>query len=615
MALHTNIRVTIGDMRLSVVDNFSLTENVGSHATFQISVDGAHFANGENASTALLERSQSYLGEACIIQIENLSGSSNNDTPLTFKGIVTHLQGYRDSDKGETREMVSISGMSSSILLDSGSYHTSHLEQPLSSIASSTIEGYDQSVLNVIIAPETDDTLGYSVQYQQSKFAYLQHLAAIKGEYLLYSKDTLYFGKPDLGEAISLDLGSSLENISIGLNTGPSKFSYFANDYFNQAEVVSATEDAADASTGGFASLATNVSNRLYPQEAQIALPTYEDAQLQQRADTAVAKQKKVNGQAQVTLNGTSYKTAISLGMVITIRNAGNTYGEYRVTSITHTCGDSGNYKNRFSAVPMDVDVYPNTNIHAFAKSDTQVAKVIDNVDPEGMSRIKVQFPWQVSLNLTTPWLRVLTPSSGADKGFHFIPEIDEEVLIGFEGSNAERPFVFGSLYTGQNKPEAWQSDANNVKAIRTRSGHTIELNDTEGEEKIRIYDNKGSVIEFNTKEKTLNINATENLNLIAKNINIQAEEKVNITSEQEIELVAEQKLTALSNDQLQVQSSGNTSVKSKGNLALEATSDATVTGVNAIIEGTASAEINAAEVKLKGSAMAEVAGAIVKLN
>ena len=55
-------------------------------------------------------------------------------------------------------------------------------------------------------------------------------------------------------------------------------------------------------------------------------------------------------------------------------------------------------------------------------------------------------------------------------------------------------------------------SDQYNLKAIRTRSGHTIELNDTEGEEKINIYDNEGSIITFDTQAKSLTINATESI-------------------------------------------------------------------------------------------------------
>lgn len=613
MALHTSIRVSIGDTQLTVIDDFSLTENVGSHATFQIAIEGEHFANGQNTSTSLLEGSSTYLGETCSVIIEDLSQNSDS-APFHFKGVVTHLEGYRDSNDGEIREMVLISGMSSSIILDGGSNITSYSEQQLSAIITDVIQGADQSLLNTVVAPETDTMLAYSVQQSLSQFEYLKHLAATNGEYLLYVNDTLYFGKPDLGASVELHLGSSLDNISIGINTRASKANYFTHDYFNQTHVSSSTEDTQVASSG-LIGISSNANDRLYANVPLVPFSTYEDMELQQRLDAAVAKQKKVDAQALVTLNGTSYSTSVSLGSIINIRNAGNGYGEYRVISITHSCNDSGNYKNTFSAIPIDVDVYPLTNISTILRSDSQVAKVIDNVDPEGMSRIKVQFSWQAPLNLTTPWLRVLTPSSGADKGFHFIPEVEEEVLIGFEGGNVERPYVIGSLYTGVNKPESWQSDANNIKAIRTRSGHTIEFNDTEGEETIRIHDNEGSIITFNTQEKSLTINATENIDITAKNINLTATEKVSIGSEQDIEINATNQLKAMSSDKIALQSTGDTTIKGNGKLTLEGTSEATLKGTKAIVEGTATAEVNGATAKLNGETMTEVAGAVVKLN
>ena len=58
-----------------------------------------------------------------------------------------------------------------------------------------------------------------------------------------------------------------------------------------------------------------------------------------------------------------------------------------------------------------------------------------------------MQFPWQEEENGLTPWIRVITPHGGKDKGFHFIPEVEEKVLVGFEGGNAEHPYVLGVLY------------------------------------------------------------------------------------------------------------------------------------------------------------------------
>uniref|UniRef100_UPI0011AEEAC5 phage baseplate assembly protein V n=1 Tax=Aquimarina sp. I32.4 TaxID=2053903 RepID=UPI0011AEEAC5 len=162
-------------------------------------------------------------------------------------------------------------------------------------------------------------------------------------------------------------------------------------------------------------------------------------------------------------------------------------------------------------------------------KSETQTATVVENSDPDGLGRIRVQFAWQKPLGERTPWLRMMTPHAGADKGFHFIPEINEEVMVGFEGGNAERPFVLGALYNGSQNPSAWQSQNNNIKAIRTRSDHTIKLDDTSGAEMITITDKNNNIIQIDTAGKSIMISAPENVSIVAKNIELNASESISI--------------------------------------------------------------------------------------
>jgi len=143
----------------------------------------------------------------------------------------------------------------------------------------------------------------------------------------------------------------------------------------------------------------------------------------------------------------------------------------------------------------------------------------MENSDPEGIGRIKVQFPWQKVSGEISPWIRIATPHAGGDKGFHFIPETGEEVLIGFEGGNAEHPFMMGSLYNGNGKPDSWKTSKNDVKAIRTRSGHTIELNDTGGNEFITITDKNKNLITIDTANNNMIITALETMTFNANNM------------------------------------------------------------------------------------------------
>ncbi len=76
---------------------------------------------------------------------------------------------------------------------------------------------------------------------------------------------------------------------------------------------------------------------------------------------------------------------------------------------------------------------------------------VTDTKDPEGLGRVKVRFPW-LSDEYASDWART-AQAGGTGGGEAFIPEVDDEVLVGFEQGFLDRPFVLAALYNGQDKP------------------------------------------------------------------------------------------------------------------------------------------------------------------
>ncbi|MEQ3500459.1 phage baseplate assembly protein V, partial [Tenacibaculum sp. SSH1-16] len=199
------------------------------------------------------------------------------------------------------------------------------------------------------------------------------------------------------------------------------------------------------------------------------------------------------------------------------------------------------------------------------------------------------------------------------NRGFVFIPEVGDQVMVGFEHNDPNRPFVMGSMFTGKNG--AGGDEENVRKSIITRGGHTIELDDTKDKEKITIKDKDGSIITFDTKEKSLFVQSAETMEFSAKNINLNAEENIRLNAKNNVEVSTEADTILIAQGELKLQSDGATSVKSKDKLAMEATSDATLQGMNTIVEGKTSAEVNGAQTKVTGSAVTEVSGGIVKIN
>ena len=122
---------------------------------------------------------------------------------------------------------------------------------------------------------------------------------------------------------------------------------------------------------------------------------------------------------------------------------------------------------------------------------------VTNNSDEEGLGRIKVKFPWLSEEN-ETDWAKVMSFMAGKERGGFFLPEVGDEVLVAFEHGDINYPYVIGALWNNEDNPPETNSDGkNNIRKIRSRSGHEIVFNDddTSKQEKIEIHTNGGHKI------------------------------------------------------------------------------------------------------------------------
>lgn len=125
------------------------------------------------------------------------------------------------------------------------------------------------------------------------------------------------------------------------------------------------------------------------------------------------------------------------------------------------------------------------------------VGIVTNNQDPEGLGRVKIAFPWR-GVKDESYWARIASPMAGNGRGMVFFPEVDDEVLVAFEQGDLNRPYVVGGLWNGKDKPPETNSDGkNNIRKIRSRSGHEVIFNDDGAgkKEKIEIRTNSGHKI------------------------------------------------------------------------------------------------------------------------
>ena len=141
------------------------------------------------------------------------------------------------------------------------------------------------------------------------------------------------------------------------------------------------------------------------------------------------------------------------------------------------------NFKNRFKAIPATIKALPSPKVR-MPLAETQMATVLSNADPEGKGRVRVRLNWQTD-GMQTGWVRVMTPDGGSssdvksNRGFVFIPEVGDQVLLGFRHGDPARPYVMGSLFNGVTGGGGGQG--NNCKSLTTRSGSSLKLDDSKG--------------------------------------------------------------------------------------------------------------------------------------
>jgi uncharacterized protein involved in type VI secretion and phage assembly len=140
-----------------------------------------------------------------------------------------------------------------------------------------------------------------------------------------------------------------------------------------------------------------------------------------------------------------------------------------------------------------------------------EVAIVTNNKDEQKLGRVKVMFP-RLPNTPESDWIRVAVPIAGPDRGFYWIPEVQDEVLVAFERGEASRAYVIGCLWSGKDKPPSeGPNDKNDIRQIKTRTGHKITLDDTKGKEKIIIADKSGKrTVTWDVKAKKWQLEATE---------------------------------------------------------------------------------------------------------
>ena len=563
----------------------SLQQSMASHHNFEIVMHGQAFL--EDNSVGSLSNVKDLIGKMVKIQI---SPPEEESESLFFQGPVTQLSFSREF--GSATQYV-LSGSSATILLEDGLHSRSFSELSIQSIALQVLEPYR---LSHKVNAKRDISPTFYVQYQESNFRFLARIADHFGEWLYYDGRGLIFGKlQDEGE-IELKVGA-LSDYSFSMSLAPANLSYVNYDYLSNIVYRGTTADAHPGSLDTYGQHALEVSSDFYSQET--VLSEREEARSQKELDEMLSRIAGSLAANMVALNGASNNPGLRLGTVIKIKeNDGKEVGSFIITKISHMAEGIGQYRNTFFAIPKPIQVPPLDTIlgRQYPKPTPQSATVKENNDPEGLGRVRVQFHWQKEGEMT-PWIRVLNPQ-GASSGFYFVPEVGDEVMVGFEFDNPNRPYVQGGVYHGKAKPQ-YATDNNAIKAITTKGGNRILLVDgDEGEIRILNRDKKNEIRLSLAEDGQVLLKSEGKISLEAREIEMKAETIV-LNADKGLDL-----------------KSGQDAKLEGQNVDLEAQQSAALKGLDVNVEAGNSGKVKAAsQLSIDGGAVTEVKGGVIKLN
>ena len=578
--------------------HISLVQKFGQHHYFDIEVLCSPLVK-ENVWHHEREEMIALQGKTVVIRMKH---ESSGDESI-FKGIITSIG--MDGDKGVSG-ILHYRGYSMTILLESGRTMDSFTDATLGEIVSEVVEKYGNGI-SIVNNPAFKSRIPYVQMQEESAYEFLRRLAWQYGEWFYYNGQVLYFGNPYKEKDENLVYDIDMDSMHFSSCVAPFHFS--RHDYLSDSHMDMFGDDSeAVRGINTYLANAMKTSEGLYRSQTTMYSHTATGHPLDIEHFTAVEKGRKVS--SLVWMTGNTKTCRVRIGEPVVVQIPPNMckrrdMGRYRIVELTHRIEVSGGYANSFKGIPASMEYIPTEDMR-MPVAHAMLAEVTDNADPENLGRVQVQFAWQKSRNKTTNWIRVRSLDAGSsetvskNRGFVFVPEIGDQVMVDFELGDPCRPYVSGSMFH-KNNGEGGNAD-NHIKTIVTRSGHTLEFNDDEnGQWGITIKDRNGCALHLDTKGKNIEITAPETMSFTAKNVSINAQENVQIAAKQNVDITAESDINLAAKGNLTEQADGDMSVAVKGNINAEAKTDVNLSGQNARVDAKSKMTINGTETLASG--------------
>ncbi|MFN6486093.1 MULTISPECIES: VgrG-related protein [unclassified Nostoc] len=557
--------------------------------------------------------------------------AANQSTLL--KGEITAVEAQFNA---ESQAPIIIQGYDVSHRLHRGRYNRSFQNKKDSDIVSQIIgeAGITAGTIDETGGPYGfGDPVGYIFQENQTNMEFLRERAARNGFELFVQDGKLNFRKPSGGNSLNLKWLKDITNFHVRVSSTEQVSSVEVRgwDYKNKQAIVSTKSaqtaqvvTSIDQGKGTQTSTAFNSSPKMIVVDKPVFSSKESDAIAQALFNELSGEFVQADAQAVGNPD-------IRPGKVISLKDMGKYSGSYYVTETRHIF-QSRVYNTEFSIRGLRGDdlftaMTPQARLQP---GQTLIVGIVtNNNDPKKWSRVRVKFP-TLTEEHESDWARVVGIGAGSSRGFDCLPEVNDEVLIGFEHGDIHRPFVIGNVWNGKDAPptsvqESVADGKVRLRTFKTRLGHTLQfVEEDKGSSKKGVYVNTvdGHKLNINDTDKKIEIKTKDGHQVLLddqkKKIEIKTNggnicnlddqgRKITLTGTGEIELTAPQKITLkvggssieVSMSNIKLRMGGNTIELGGAGIKIESAMTTTVKGLTTTIKGDTTVAVNAPVVNI----------------
>lgn len=527
-----------------------------------------------------------YIGESLSVTMIHKESKETN----VFTGIVNNINFI---GKHGLQNHIMIHAVSETIKLDGKPTMNSFVNKTLEDIVKEVVQASGNGA-EVIVNPQYKKPIEYLCQYRESVFTFLNRLSYLYGEHFFCDGSSIYFGAPDMDDTTSIMYDAEMQTFNLEANMQPTHFQrydYLAGD--DEERIKETRYEMPELY--GYQKAAVDKAESVFTSDAVLALNTVvgDSDSILKMVD--IERSRTIAD--MLVLKGTTQTCKIKIGKIINIvfpcyMEVDTSAGDFIITELVSKVNQKGKFENSFSGVRAALGYVPVQSVSA-PIANSERAIVISNADPDEMGRVQVQFQWQRYLNKETNWIRVKTLDGGSsnifkyNRGFVFIPEKGDEVIIDYENADPNRPYVSGSLFS-KNKAEGGKEN-NHLKTIRTRNGHRIEFDDDEESLSLIIKDKNDNIIKLDTKDKSILIQSVEKIDIKSQIINLDADD-INLSSK---------RTTSTSRERLALFADEKVSIHSEDTVSMESFNILNISGKESSVKGTSLIEVKGSDVNI----------------